>query len=114
MTRNRPDYNFLAIAFGGIVFVLGLTLVSGAAPEADREGPVYCGDREMRPGGVCTTFGRGVETSSRDYGTMAVEQLQGHGWVVWLLCLGVLTSLGAALVTGLYIHYVRSLAGRNS
>jgi hypothetical protein len=45
---------------------------------------------------------------------MAAEQLAGHGLLVWLLCLGILISVGAAIVTGLYLGYVRSSADRRS
>ncbi|WP_181770594.1 hypothetical protein [Amycolatopsis pittospori] len=105
---------YLAIALGGIVFVIGLMLVSEAAPEAAREGPVVCGDKEMRAGDVCWTIGDGIDIPARNYQTMAAEQLSGHGWTIWLLCLGILLSLGAVIVTGLYLAYVRMQAGKGS
>lgn len=110
MTARGPDCNYFAIALGGIVFTIGLVLVSGAFPEPAREGPVYCGNKEISPGAVCWTMGRGSDLRTRDYYTLAAEQLAGHGWLVWLLCLGIFISVAAVIVTGLYIGYVRSLA----
>lgn len=114
MTERGPDYNYFAIALGGIVFALGLALASEAFPEPAREGPVYCGDKEMSPGAVCWTIGRGIDTHAKNYDTLAVEQLAGHGWLVWLLCLGIFISVAAVIVTGLYIGYVRRLARKSS
>lgn len=114
MTERGPDYNYFAIALGGIVFTLGLVLVSEAFPEPAREGPVYCGDKEIRPGAVCWTMGRNIDLRTRDYDTLASEQLAGHGWLIWLLCLGIFISVAAVVVTGLYIWYVRWLARKNS
>jgi len=114
MTESRPDYNFLAIALGGIVFVIGLMLVYEAIPEPDREGPVHCDGGEMHPGDVCMIIGRGVDIPAKNYQTMAAEQLSGHGWLMWWLCLGVLISVGAVIVTGLYIHYVRLSASKGT
>jgi hypothetical protein len=115
MTAQRPDYNYFGIALGGIAVLIGLTLVYEAIPEADREGPVYCDGEEMHPGDVCTVLGGGsVDISAKNYEDMAAEQLAGHGWLVWLLCLGILVSVGAVIVTSLYVGYVRSSAKRTS
>lgn len=111
MTGSPPEYNFLGIALGGLAFVIGVTMVYNAFPEADREGPVYCDGQEMQPGDVCNYLGGGVDISSRNYDTMAAEQLAGHGLLVWLLCLGIAVSLGAVVITGLYVNYVRTSAG---
>jgi hypothetical protein len=113
MTESRPDYNFFGIALGGAVLVLGLILIYEAVPEADREGPVFCDGKEMHPGDVCWFLGGGgADIPAKNYDTMAAEQLTGHGWLVWLLCPGILISVGAVIVTGLYIGYVRSSASR--
>lgn len=106
MTERGPDYNYFAIALGGVVFVLGLALASEALPEPAREGPVYCGGKEMLPGDVCWAIG-GIDTHTKNYDTLAAEQLAGHGWLVWLLCLGIFISVAAVISTGLYIVYVR-------
>ncbi len=115
MTGNHPEYNILGLGLGGIAFLIGLTLVYNAFPEADRDGPVLCDGKEMQPGDVCTYLGGGnVDISAKNYQTMAAEQLAGHGLLVWLLCLGIVVSLGAATVTGLYLWYVRSSRGKDS
>jgi len=113
MTGSRPKYNYFGIALGAWVLALGLILIYEAVPEADREGPVFCDDKQMHPGDVCWFLGgSNTEIPAKNYDTMAAEQLTGHGWLVWLLCLGILISVGAVIVTGLYIYYVRSSASR--